>query len=327
VQCEVRLRLNASGQPRVIFTMSAVRNVIRVGIAAGTLVSAQTGGPKFEVASVRISAWRPGVAAAIGERGAGGGCPQSLKMDRGRVDFKCATLVTLIGYGFRFSPERIVGPDWLVNAGPTRFDIAATLPEGASEHQVPEMVQALLADRFKLVVHRSNKEGAIYALVVAKGGPKLAMTTEAATSLPDAPPGTADYFGGTTGRTVAATDGSGAATLISNVRMGTVRETGDQAQIQRWEAPSISLAGLADLLDRVAPLSSPIIDKTGLGGRYRLVLEVSLKDAIGARNDREAVVLRDFNDGLRKLGLQLELRKGAIETIVVDHMEKTPTEN
>jgi uncharacterized protein (TIGR03435 family) len=75
-----------------------------------------------------------------------------------------------------------------------------------------------------------------------------------------------------------------------------------------------------------------------------VVLEVSLNDVIGARPatpgaggdpttienarmDRDEVVLRAFNDGLRKLGLQLEHRQGPVETLVVDHVEKTPTGN
>jgi uncharacterized protein (TIGR03435 family) len=50
--------------------------------------------------------------------------------------------------------------------GPTRFDIAARMPQGASEHQVPEMIQALLAERFKLAAHRGT-------LLVMKGGVKV----------------------------------------------------------------------------------------------------------------------------------------------------------
>ncbi|MBV9747035.1 MAG: TIGR03435 family protein, partial [Acidobacteriia bacterium] len=112
---------------------------------------------------------------------------------------------------------------------------------------------------------------------------------------------------------------------------------------QRWEAPNISFGGLADLLDNVAPLSLPIIDMTGLSGRYQLVLEVSLKDLCGARRtagaggepagasnamaDMEQTVLSAFTNGLLKLGLRLERRNGPLETVVVDHLEKTPTEN
>src|SRR6185437_10301848 len=61
-------------------------------------------------------------------------------------------------------------PDWIEQA---RFDIVAKLPEGTTQDQIPEMLVALLADRFKLTVHRENKEHAIYALVAGKNGPKL----------------------------------------------------------------------------------------------------------------------------------------------------------
>jgi uncharacterized protein (TIGR03435 family) len=83
---------------------------------------------------------------------------------------------------------------------------------------------------------------------------------------------------------------------------------------------------------------------TGLKGRYRLVLEVSLRDLPGQRRrnsgaggeppaadnpmaDMGETIMKGFNDGLRKLGLRLELRKGPLEILVVDRVEKTPTEN
>lgn len=110
--------------------------------------------------------------------------------------------------------------------------------------------------------------------------------------------------------------------------MGMVRETGDPRRVMRWEAPSTSVGGLADLLDKAAPLSSPIIDMTGLGGRYRVTLEVSSESFVGADPaDMENLTLKAFNDGLRKLGLKLEARRGAIETLVVDTVEKAPTGN
>ena len=56
---------------------------------------------------------------------------------------------------------------------PERFDIVAKLPAGTLQEQRPAMLQALLADRFKLVVHRESREMPVYALVVAKGGAKL----------------------------------------------------------------------------------------------------------------------------------------------------------
>jgi uncharacterized protein (TIGR03435 family) len=286
--------------------------------------------PKFEVASVRLAVQRPAATAGVGERSGGngvggGGCPQSLKMDQGRVDMKCATLTVLIGYAFRLSPDRVKGPDWM---GSTRFDIAATIPEGASKNQVPEMVQALLAERFKLAIHRGTTNQSIYALVVAKGGLKVKEAAPEAATDADALPGTTAFYGGVTTTTTAH------ATTISNPEMGTVLATDSGDRHQRWEASSSTFAGLADLLEMVTPFfSSPVIDMTRLKGRYRLVLEVSLNDAsmgIGGERtaqDMEAAVLKAFNDGLAKLGLKLERRKGPVESIVVDHVEKMPTEN
>jgi uncharacterized protein (TIGR03435 family) len=213
------------------------------------------------------------------------------------------------------------------------------------------MVQALLADRFKLAIHRGSTRQAIYVLVVAKGGlkvkeaaPKAGAPVPVAAADPDAPTGITGFFGAVQTRTTPNADGIGYTTTISNPRMGTVRQTDGPNRIQRWEAPSISFAGLADLLDNVTPLSSPVIDMTGLKGRYQVVLEVSLNDLSGARPapagtggdpttienariDIEEAVLKGFNGGLRKLGLQLERRKGPLETLVVDHVEKTPTVN
>ncbi len=54
-----------------------------------------------------------------------------------------------------------------------RFDILAKMLDGATKDDVPEMLQALLVDRFKLTYHRENKEQAVYALVIGKNGPKL----------------------------------------------------------------------------------------------------------------------------------------------------------
>ena len=59
-----------------------------------------------------------------------------------------------------------------------RFDIAARLPEGATKDDVPEMLRALLVERFKLAAHREKSEQPVLGLVVGKGGPKLKESTE-----------------------------------------------------------------------------------------------------------------------------------------------------
>jgi uncharacterized protein (TIGR03435 family) len=327
----------------------AARAVIALGGGTGLWAqSVEETSLRFEVASVKPSAFVPSGGAAPGERASaavGGGCPQRLRVDRGRVEIRCATLAMLVGYAFRMSPDRLSGPDWMMSPRSPRFEIEARIPNGAALTQIPEMIQALLVERFKLVFHRGSSNSVVYALVVMKGGLKLKPAapdpadgrTPDSTSEPDASPAVDEFFGGVQTHTAQKTDGSMATTIFSP-RIGTVQQTGDPFGIQRWEGASISLEGLADLLDQVAPISVPVMDMTGLKGRFRMVLEVSLRDAqpgmvsaipnsTGGESEMENVVVRAFNDGLRKLGLRLERRKGPVEAIVVDHLEKAPTEN
>jgi len=257
-----------------------------------------------------------------------------MKVDQQRVDFKCLNLAMLIGYAFRVSPDRVQGPGWMMGVGSPRFNISATIPQGNSRDQVPEMFRALLAERFRLIIHRQPAWLPIYALVVARGGLRIKRAvnqSDAGDSEATAGP---DFFYGTVqSRNISSA--SQTERLISSPHMGSVRETGDPYRIQRWEAPNISLEGLADLLEHVAPLSLPVIDMTGLSGRYSLALEVSLSDLSPAdrqssddpKADLEETTLRAFNNGLLKLGLHLERRKGPVETLVVDRVEKTPGEN
>jgi uncharacterized protein (TIGR03435 family) len=231
----------------------------------------------------------------------------------------------------------------MAGLGAIRFNIAAKPPEGWDRNQFPAMLQALLADRFKLAVHRGTREQAIYVLVLAKGGLKLKEAAPEAAAAADSTSTEITLIGGIQTRTarVKNPDGSGDTIIMSNPRMGTVRETESPGLSQRWEAPSMTLEGLADLLDRVGPWDPPVFDETGLHGRYQVELQVSLKDALGprpgaagdrnamesVRMEREQSFVRAFNDGLRKLGLQLVRRREPLDTVVVDHVEKMPIEN
>jgi len=59
-----------------------------------------------------------------------------------------------------------------------RFDIAAKMPDGLSKDQIPEMLRTLLAERFKLSIHRESKEQPVYVLVVVKNGSRLKHPTK-----------------------------------------------------------------------------------------------------------------------------------------------------
>jgi uncharacterized protein (TIGR03435 family) len=97
----------------------------------------------------------------------------------GRLAYRASAMMFILerAYGIKSTPQ-IEGPDWLWEE---RYDIDATLPEGASREQVPAMLRGLLADRFKLAAHIVNREAPSFALVVGKAGSKLTPAKEGAT--------------------------------------------------------------------------------------------------------------------------------------------------
>ncbi len=107
----------------------------------------------FEVASVKPA----------GERERGSGpfvCVVPCRGDRititgSRVDIRFMALDQLIVKAYGIKPHQLSGPGWMSSQ---RFDIAAKIPDGVSKERLPEMLQALLAERFKLTIHRDSKE-------------------------------------------------------------------------------------------------------------------------------------------------------------------------
>jgi uncharacterized protein (TIGR03435 family) len=93
-----------------------------------------------------------------------------VRIDKAYADFGAASLPELVSFAYRVKAFQVLGPDWMKD---TRFDVLGKLPKGASTNSVPEMMQALLAERFHLRVHTDSKELSVYALVIGKGGSTL----------------------------------------------------------------------------------------------------------------------------------------------------------
>jgi uncharacterized protein (TIGR03435 family) len=257
---------------------------------------------------------------------------------------------------------QIAGPDWLRSE---IFEIHAKIPEGYSKDQVPEMLQALLADRFQLKAHRENKEQPVYALVVSKGGPKL----KEAVADSDTPPPESDPAKSLDGQ-----NGSGKSNAISistpggqmNVKQdgrgimvtggqnGAMRVSAGENGNLRMQMSKVTMAAFAELLTPI--VDRPVVDRTNLKGFYQLDLEIPREDvlslarsmvpglAIGAspfgKGEGPAsasggfagIMASDPSGGaliqaVQQLGLKLESRKAPVETLVIDHVEKNPTEN
>src|SRR5579872_3622673 len=292
-----------------------------LALTAG-LVFAQ---PAFEVASIKPA---PPLNAGMIKAGL---MHIGMKIDKARVDIGNMSLTDLIRTAYKLKPYQVSGPDWM---GAQRFDVLATLPEGASPEQVPEMLQALLAERFKLKIHRESKEHAIYALVVGKNGPKLKESAPE----PEPPAGNQMRItGNMEGKGVSVTGGP-----AGPIRM----QMGPNGNM-RLEASKMTMTVLADMLSRF--VDRPVVDMTGLKGNYVVSFELAMEDlrnvartagvmppgagpAAGAEAGRPADVASDPSGlsifaSVQQLGLKLDPRKTPLEFIVVDHLEKAPSEN
>jgi uncharacterized protein (TIGR03435 family) len=159
------------------------------------------------------------------------------------------------------------------------------------------MMQTLLEDRFKLKMHRGSEKVPAYALVVAKGGPKLHATRGCPADYPGPPP-----------------------------------EPGQPCTYQRFTDAGMdtynwTMAQLSILLG--AHMNRTVIDKTGITGNFDFHLDLSAPpppNSPGIDDPNTPELLGTVTDAVKKLGLKLEPSKGSAEFVVIDHIER-PTEN
>ena len=205
----------------------------------------------------------------------------------GRFRWK-TTLLYLLGYAYhmewwRISEKPAAGS---VSLG-SIYEIAATTGPDATEDQERLMLQNLLIERFKMVAHRETNDAVQgYALTLAKDGPKMGAVKEE--KAPD-DPGISD---------------------------GWVSAHGASQGVIALEGHRATMLQLAENLQRL--LSTSVLEKTGLGGRYSFQVEFQKDDD---PSDYTAVMA-----AVKQLGLKLEKYKGPIEFLVIDHLDKL-TEN
>jgi uncharacterized protein (TIGR03435 family) len=209
------------------------------------------------------------------------------------------TLKALISDAYQIKPDDISGgPDWI---GSDRYNINAkvagsdgTTAVKLTKAQHRQMLQALLANRFSLAVHNETKDAPIYELVVAKGGSKL----HAFTPVSGAPRGVT----GLDGKFYSGIDSLGGNGIIA------------------LQGYPVSL--LADFLK--PDLQRPVIDKTGLTGKYDISLrwtpDNTPADSPLAGGPSIFAAIEE------QLGLKLNSTKGPVTTLVIDHVQK-PSEN
>jgi uncharacterized protein (TIGR03435 family) len=319
--------------------------VLTVAIAA----FAQTPPPPplaFEVASIKPAGALDPMAIAQGKVSVG------MKVDGAICNIGSFSLRDLVRTAYEVKDYQISGLDSLGAAmSAQRFNIQATLPESATEKQVPQMLQALLAERFKLVIHRETRDQPVYALIVAKGGPKLKdaepdppAPADAAPATPDAPKKGEAVFGqGANQVRISGNPTDGKGMVVKGGPMGQMHMTMADGKLH-LEASKMTMASLADVATNF--VGKPVVDMTELKGNYQVALDLSMDDiknvarAAGlnmpgtpAGNAANAPVDAADPSGssifgsVQQLGLKLEARKAPLPYIVVDHFEKMPTEN
>lgn len=206
------------------------------------------------------------------------------------------TLRMMLAAAYNLTPKAVSGgPSWLDSDG---YDVLGETPGSVRptfEEQMT-MLRKLLAERFNLTLHREEKEFSIYALTVARGGPKLLAA--ASTTSPEGAP--LLHF------------------MLS-------------PQSTKLTARSATMFEVAWAMQRTA-LDRPVVDKTGLPGRYDVDLEWTPDELHFAGNNRTfAGEAAQPSPGLfeaiqEQLGLRLDATKGPIATIVIDKVTR-PTEN
>jgi uncharacterized protein (TIGR03435 family) len=263
--------------------------------------------PTFEVASVKRSS---GPTSACGSNGGPGTHDPELYTNN------CARLRGLIfeAYGLTYYNEQVAGPGW-IDSEP--YDVATRIPPGTTKDQFRLMLQGLLAERFKLQVHRESRVLPVYTLVVAKGGPKLTPSNVSPGSVA-APP-------------AASQDKDGFPVLpAGRAGMAASYSFGPSGPIAHWRAQGQTMAAFARMLSSSSlNAGRPVIDKTGLDGKYDFTLayDIPQRAEDGANPVASDPQLSIADAVERQLGLRLIDTKQALDVIVVDRAERVPAEN
>jgi uncharacterized protein (TIGR03435 family) len=196
---------------------------------------------KFEVADVHVSA--PGADASGGARAPG------------RFELRGVTMLRLIMAAYGVEEDRVMGgPSWL---DVDRFDIIAKAPSCLSEATLQPMLQALLAERFKLAIRHEDRPLPVYALIPGKRNPRL--------------------------KEAAAGEGDCKMALVDGQRTYTCH--------------GVTMASLAERLPAAAPayFDHPVVDRTGLTGAYDFTLQWTPRGRLGPETDG-SVSLFEFLD-------------------------------
>jgi len=324
-------------------------------VATGLALAQTAPRPSFEVASVKPAAPLD-MQKLAQQMMAGGEMPKiGVHIDGAQAEYTYMALKELIVTAYKVKPYQVTGPDWMAN---TRFDIKAKMPAGSTKDDARLMLQSLLEERFKLSVRRETKEHPVLALVVGKSGPKLKEAEPAKPIDENAPlaPGESKMEG-PDGPIRMKVDAKAGGAVVDMGAKGKYTYSVDRNTMMfHLQASQVTMEGLCDMLTQFSQMGGAgnrnIIDQTGLKGSYDVGIDFSLADllamaraagmdvpagapggtggAASASGGGDATTPgggTSITDAVQALGLKLEPKKAPVEQLIVDHAEKTPTEN
>jgi bla regulator protein BlaR1 len=269
---------------------AAVIGPIGFGLLRIPVTHAQTISP-FD-GRMRTSATKQFEVATVKENRSGGNGWRLGPPQHGGVSIENLQIHRIIASSFQIQDSLVFGPDWLNS---TRYDIVGKGPDpGVSNPEVWEMMRSLLAERFQLKYHVESRQLPIYALTVAKGGPKLKRPED-----------------GPCGEKIRAGESCASIGPIAPFAAGITNTT----------VGALVSALARSIQDR------PIVDKTGLTGKYDALVRwmpdnMKQEDFANIAPELRPDDVSIFTALEEQLGLKLEAQKGPIDVLVIDSIEK-----
>ena len=258
-------------------------SVLGVGVfwLGGSLCLAQAG---FELASVKVS--------ELGRMGGEGSRKGNLSSEPGSLIIRNLTLKACVSWAYHVRDYQVTGPGWIENE---RYDIMAKSGDPVKEDGLRKMLQTLLAERFKLAVHRETRELPVYVLTVDRGGSRMKPS-----------------------------EGAGESSFQPVKSMGKLVMTISHTTVGQF----------ADVLGS-GLLQLPVLDQTGLAGAYDFTIDISryIDPTLGPGAGVTSPIDRSMAENAitmalrEQLGLRLESKKSPLDIVVVDRAERVPTEN
>lgn len=222
------------------------------------------------------------------------------RVSPGRISFDNVSLFHLIEMAYAVEGYQIHGaPTWVHTDG---FEIAAKAENGASPTRMLLMIRALIEDRFRLKVYRETVQGSVYNLELAKGGHRMHVAAP--------------------GSCVDIDSARGSPLPLCDIRQR--EEEGTHKLVATGEAMALFAGYLS------WQLRLPVVDKTGLPGKYDFELKFVPDDLTpgidGSRDGDRPLGPSLFEAVSQQLGLKLKASKGPVEHLVIDRVAR-PEDN